>query len=131
MDKIIAEVVVSALVLAMLIMVIPIYNSNVELAKEAACVVDYNENIKEVTAPEVVDKSIISGSDVISIIRYYGLKGGMLIKVIQSSTAHTYSQQSNFIYDKNIYEINRELNFLVTCIYTDDDVTAILFKDSV
>jgi len=119
------------LVLTMLIMVIPIYNSNVELAKEAADIVDYNENVKEVTEPKIVNKSIISGSDVISIIRYYGLKGGMLIKVVQSNYAYTYSPESNYYYDANVYEINRDTNFLVTCLYTNGVVTRMLIKNSI
>lgn len=129
MDKIIAEVVVSALVLAMLIMIIPIYNSNIELAKEAADVVDYNENIKEVTKPEIINKSTISGSEVISIIRYYGLKGGMLIKVVQENSEYTYLPTSNYYYDANVYEINRQTNFLVTCLYTNGVVTKMLLKN--
>lgn len=69
MDKVIAEIIVGAIILTMLIMVIPIYRSSASLVCEAGEKIDINENIREVTSkrlPRVND--FISGNYLIDLV---------------------------------------------------------------
>lgn len=92
MDKIISEVVIGALVLSLLFFVIPMYRQNSELIKNMAEKADYSEKIKEVMLPSLQDDSQCLGRDVISVIRYYELKGGARIRVIDS-------ELGSYVYD--------------------------------
>ena len=77
MDKVVAEVVIGALVLSLLIFIIPLYqqNSPLNTAEKA----DYSEKIKEVMLPNL--RMAQNVQDVIAAIRYYELKGGAVIRV--------------------------------------------------
>ncbi|NLN03614.1 MAG: hypothetical protein GX166_02160 [Clostridiaceae bacterium] len=81
MDKVVAEVVIGALVLSLLIFIIPLYRQNSDLLNTMAEKADYSEKIKEVMLPNLRDGSRCLGADVISTIRYYELKGGAVIRV--------------------------------------------------
>ena len=56
MDKVITEIIIGAVVLALLISIIPIYRSSAALVSAAGQTVDANENIKEVTFGRIPEK---------------------------------------------------------------------------
>ncbi len=118
MDKVISEVVIGALVLSLMFFVIPLYRNNSELIKNIAGKADYSEKIKEVMLPGISDDSICYGSDVISAIRYYALKGGAEIRVFDSDNgSYTYR---GIVYDKNVYEIDPNKVFYINIIDIED-----------
>ena len=53
MDKVVAEVVIGALVLSLLIFIIPLYQQNSALLNTMAEKADYSEKIKEVMLPNL------------------------------------------------------------------------------
>ena len=82
MSDVISEIIISVLILSMLLIAVPMYRQNQQLVADMVSVTDYNEKIGSVMMPET-DKQEISGADVIAAIRYFYVKGGTKIQVIQ------------------------------------------------
>lgn len=118
MDKVIGEVVIGALVLSLLFFIIPMYRQNSELIKNMAEKADYSEKIKEVMLPSLQKDSQCLGRDVISVIRYYELKGGARIRVIDNEAGlYVYEGEA---YDPGRFEIDPDKTFSVELIKTTD-----------
>lgn len=111
MDKVITEVVIGALILALVFFVIPLYRQNSALINNMAQKADYSEKIKEVMLPNLQNGSACLGKDVISVIRYYELKGGAIIRVSDKEKgSYVYEGEA---YDASTYPINPEGVFTV------------------
>jgi len=118
MDKVVAEVVIGALVLSLLIFIIPLYQQNSALLNTMAEKADYSEKIKEVMLPNLRDGSKCLGTDVIAAIRYYELKGGAVIRVwdmINGSCVY-----EGEAYDPDTYPIDPQGVFEVRIMRSDE-----------
>ncbi len=84
MDKVVHEVIVSVLVLSLLIMAIPLFRNNMEIISVSAAI---ENDTDKVTSKSLLplDKSEVSGSDVVSVIRYYSANPGVEILVTTNS----------------------------------------------
>lgn len=108
MEKIISEIVIGALFLALLVSVIPLYRANQELVSEMAGQADYNEKIKEIIKPDIPDREWICGSDVIAAIRFYAFDPGVSVTVNGQSGSKTFFDTD---YDESDYRVKREKNY--------------------
>jgi len=128
MDKVISEVVIGALVISLMFFVIPLYRNNSELIKNMAGKADYSEKIKEVMLPGISDDSICYGSDVISVIRYYALKGGGKIRFFDNVNGScVYSGDA---YDSTVYEIDPNKVFYINIIEVEGEPLQIEFSSN-
>lgn len=111
MDKVVAEVVIGALVLTLLIFIIPLYRQNSALVNTMAEKADHSEKIKEVMLPNLRDGSHCLGKDVIAAIRYYELKGGAVIRVVDKEKGscvyegETYDPDTFSIDPRSVFEV--------------------------
>ena len=110
MSEIISEIVIGVFILAMLLTAIPMYRQNRQLMTDMVSEVDYNEKIGSVIMPET-EKKEVSGADVIAAIRYFYVKGGTQIQVIQKEGGFTYDGTRD--YDEAGYFIESERRFRV------------------
>lgn len=124
MDKIIAEIIISALALSLLFISIPLYKNNQQLITNMAGKVDYCEKIKEVIAPKITDNNTVDGSQVVSVIRYYAEEGGVLIKVITDRGTNEYKSNT---YDESLFKIDYNKSFFTKCVYLNNSITSITY----
>ena len=108
MSDVISEIIISVLILSMLLIAVPMYRQNQQLVADMVSVTDYNEKIGSVMMPET-DKQEISGADVIAAIRYFYVKGGTKIQVIQKKGGFVYD--GTYDYDEAGYAIESESRF--------------------
>ena len=108
MDKVIAEVIIGILFLGLVLTMIPVYRSNAEIAAEAVEIADFNEKIKKVTGPVLLNNTWVTGDDVIDAIRYYGLSGLAAVHVTGQNGSKTYDgtdydEESNIVITSKQY----------------------------
>lgn len=110
MDKVISEIVIGGLILSLLFFLIPMYRQSYDLVNNMASKADYSKKIKEVILPDLSDANSASGQEVISLIRYYELKGGATITVyIYSQGLYAYRGDA---YDPDVYYIDPLKSFI-------------------
>lgn len=108
MSDVISEIIISVLILAMLLIAVPMYRQNQQLVAEMVSETDYNEKIGSVMMPET-DKEEISGAEVIAVIRYFYVKGGTKVQVIQKKGGFVYD--GTYDYDPAGYYIADDHRF--------------------
>ena len=102
MDKVITEIIIGAVVLALLISIIPIYRSSAALVSAAGQTVDANENIKEVTFGRIPEKGdVVYGGYLLEFIRYSTEKYETHIKV------EFFDEMYVFRKDRNLDSLNK------------------------
>lgn len=110
MEKVISEIVIGVIFLALLVSVIPIYRTNRELVADMAEQADYNEKIREITKPDLRNGKEISGSEVIGAIRFYALSDNAELTVTGGGKQHIYKGTG---YDENVFTVRRDKNYYV------------------
>jgi len=122
MKELIFEVIIAILALSLLIVVITVFRGNMDIVGAAAKKVNDVEKVKAESLVQL-DKNIVSGSDVISVVRYYSnspdveiyaeLKGGSLQKYDKTNV-------SQIPYDKSFKaEYTRDGEMLKKVVYEE------------
>jgi len=124
MEKVIAEIIISALVLTMLFISVPLYKNNKQLMTDMAGQTDYSEKIKGVMSPSIIDSDLVDGSQVVSVIRYYEQEGGVCIDVI---TDHGMQKYNSVTYEESTFKINYSKKFSTKCDYLDNILKRIMY----
>lgn len=108
MDKVITEIIIGAVILALLISIIPIYRSSAALVSAAGETVDANENIKEVTFGRIPEKGdVVYGGYLLEFIRYSTEKYETYIKIEFSDEMYVIRK------DSNIDSLNKIENYMM------------------
>lgn len=125
MDKVITEIIIGAVILALLISIIPIYRSSAALVSAAGKTSDMNENIREVTfgrIPETGD--IVYGGYLLELIGYLIEKYKTEIKIEFSDEMYFLQNGSNL---DSLQKIERNMLFKVTQSVLDGNYLEICF----
>lgn len=118
------EITVTALMLMLIVVVIHLFRSNMEIVGKTAEKTDQVDKVKsEILVP--LDKDIVNGGEIISVIRFYQKDSRVKIQVSTGSDSHTYMAED---YNTAVFSIPREMNFLAEYIYTGPDPTRIIYK---
>ena len=96
MDKVVTEIIIGAVILALLVSIIPIYRSSAALVSAAGQTIDANENIKEVTFGRIPESGDV-------------VYGGYLLEFVQYST-EKYETQIKVEFSDEMYVIHKDSN---------------------
>lgn len=124
MEKVIAEIIISALVITMLFISVPLYKNNKQLMTDMAGKTDYSEKIKGVMSPVITDNDLVDGSQVVSVIRYYAQEGGLSINVL---TDHGLQKYDSITYDESTFKIDYIKNYSTKCDYINSALSRIIY----
>ena len=124
MDRIAAEVVISAVVVFLLVMVIALFRGNLEVVSASAEMTSDLDKIK-IKSLLPVENNIVNGSDVISAIRYYCEKEDVEIAVNVNGNEKLYIEEgySNNPSDTGYFYIPYSSKFEATYEYENDDIS--------
>ena len=128
MDKVVSEVIISVFICMLLIMVIGLFRGNMEIGAASAEQVSRLEKLrKDSLVP--VGKDTVSGSDVVSVIRYYAADASVRIQVTVSGIQKTY-QGKTYETDRaspDYFEIPYEQPFQAEYVYQGEDLAQIRY----
>lgn len=111
MDKIVTEIIIGAIIFALLISIIPIYRNSAELISAAGGQVDMNEKIKEVSFSRLPkENDFVSGSYLVELAHYLDTKYKYEISIKMGNKMNIIKNNSSYDYSK----INRKMIFEVT-----------------
>lgn len=126
LSSIISEIILGGLVLSLLITVfIPVFKNNRLIINMIAQKSSELESIKK-TSLVPIDKSVVYGKDVISVIRYFSNDNNTSVSVSINGTSYTYLNET---YNAEVYEINREEMFNSICTYFENKLILITYQN--
>lgn len=114
MQNIVYEVIIFVLILVMLVGVIVMFRENVDIIQAAAIRVNDTDKVKkEIMVP--LNKGVVLGSDVVSVIRYYSSDPGVQIKVnLKDGSSKTFTAE---VYNADQFKISYESTFTASYVY--------------
>jgi hypothetical protein len=125
MGAIIAEIVLAAIVLSLLLMIIiPAFNKNREMIGIAARKENELGNVKSLSIIDL-GKDEFSGNDVIATVRYYSEVSGVTVEVTTISGSYLYDGET---YDENIFSIPRGDMYIISLTYTGEQIQGVVFN---
>jgi uncharacterized membrane protein YvbJ len=125
-DKVAYEVVISVVVLALLITVIAVFRGNMDTVQLTAQKVEQNEKVKLETLLPLAHNEV-TGSDVVSVIRYYKNDGSVTVRVImKSGLSKTYFSEN---YISSVFPIPYEGKFTALYVYSGEKLSSATFTE--
>jgi len=123
-DRIAYEVVITVIVLALLVTVISVFRGNMDTVQLTAQKVEQNEKVKlEAMLP--LARNEVTGSDVVSVIRYYASDPSVSIRVsMKSGASKTYVAES---YNSGVFPIPYEGKFTAQYSYSGEKLSSAVF----
>jgi hypothetical protein len=118
------EVIISVIILSLLVVVIYIFRNNMDIIGNSATKVNATDKIKaELMLP--LDKNIVSGSEVVSVLRYYSKDSTVKIEVKLGETVKTYIGEN---YNPLTFSINYEDSFQSEYQYEGNNLKTIKYS---
>lgn len=116
--------VITVIVLALLVTVISVFRENMDTVQLAAQKVEQNEKVKlEAMLP--LARNEVTGSDVVSVIRYYASDPSVSIRVsMKSGASKTYVAES---YNSSVFPIPYEGKFTAQYSYSGEKLSSAVF----